>query len=59
MIDLMCLRQSYERQKISEVKWIDRHSNPADAMTKNKPCSALKNLLDTNKLQLTVDGLDW
>lgn len=56
MIDLMCLRQSYERQEIAEVKWIDGHSNPADAMTKHKPCGALKSLLDTIKLKLTVDG---
>lgn len=41
MIDLMCLRQSYERQEISEIKWIDGACNPADGMTKSKPCRAL------------------
>ncbi|EED15482.1 conserved hypothetical protein [Talaromyces stipitatus ATCC 10500] len=56
MIDLMCLRQSYERQEITEVKWIDGNSNPADAMTKNKACNALQILVDTNKLHITVDG---
>ena len=56
MIDLMCLRQSYERQEITEVKWIDGDSNPADAMTKNKPCRALQELIDTNKLRINVDG---
>jgi len=54
MIDLLCLRQSYERREITEVKWIDGNTNPADAMTKGKPCTALKALLDTNKIDLKV-----
>jgi hypothetical protein len=54
MVDLMCLRQSYERREIAEVKWIDGDSNPADAMTKSKPCQALKNLIDTNTVKLQV-----
>ena len=54
MIDLMCLRQSYERQEIAEIKWIDGNSNPADAMTKSKPCQALKDLIDTNVVKLQV-----
>lgn len=57
MIDLMYLRQSYEHQEITEVKWIDGNSNPADTMTKNKVCNALQALVDTNKLHITVDGL--
>ncbi|EED22642.1 conserved hypothetical protein [Talaromyces stipitatus ATCC 10500] len=56
MIDLMCLRQSYERQEITEVRWINGNSNPADAMTKSKPCRALQELIDTNKLRIDVDG---
>ena len=54
MIDLLCLRQSYERREIAEVKWIDGNTNPADAMTKAKPCNALKTLLDTNMIDLKV-----
>jgi hypothetical protein len=38
MVDLMCLRQAYERCEITEVKWIRGGNNPADAMTKAKPC---------------------
>ena len=37
MIDIMCFRESYERKKITEIKWIDGDSNPADAMTKSNP----------------------
>lgn len=57
MVDLMCLRQSYERREIAEIKWIDGHSNPADAMTKSKPCPALKELIDTNRVKL--EAHEW
>ena len=50
----MCLRQAYERRKITEVKWITSGDNLADAMTKAKPCQALKTLINTNKLNLKV-----
>ena len=57
MIDIMCLRQAYERREIAEVKWIRGESNPADSMTKSKASSALKQLIDTNKIQLEVE--EW
>ncbi len=50
----MCLQQSYERREITEIKWIRGGTNPADVMTKSKPCLALKLLVDTNKLNLQV-----
>ena len=34
MINIMALRQSYERRELTEVQWINRQDNPADAMTK-------------------------
>jgi hypothetical protein len=57
MIDVMCLRQAYERREIAEVKWIAGNTNPADSMTKAKASNALKQLIDTNKVQLTVQ--EW
>ena len=54
MVDLMCLQQVYKRREITKIKWISRGTNPADAMTKSKPCLALKLLVDTNKLDLQV-----
>ena len=57
MVDLMCLRQAYERREVAEIKWIDGNSNPADAMTKSKPCQALKNLIDTNCIRLQTE--EW
>jgi hypothetical protein len=53
----MCLYQAYERYEITEVKWISGNDNPADAMTKAKPCQALKALIDMNKLDLKVN--EW
>jgi Reverse transcriptase (RNA-dependent DNA polymerase) len=48
MIDIMSLRQSYERRQIAEIRWISGESNPADAMTKGKCGNALRTLIDTN-----------
>lgn len=56
MIDIMCLRQSYERREIAEVKWIEGECNPADAMTKSKPCAALKSLIDTNTINIRTNN---
>ena len=56
MVDLMCLRQAYERREIAEILWIDGNRNPADAMTKATPCGALKALVASNKVDLAVDG---
>lgn len=56
MVDVMCLRQDYERRLISEIKWIDGDSNPADAMTKSKACPALTQLIDTNEIDLQAIG---
>jgi len=54
MVNIMCLRQSYERREITEVKWIGGNSNPADSMTKGKASTALKDLIGTNCLNLWV-----
>lgn len=39
-----------------EVQWIDGGCNPADAMTKPKPCQALTELIDTNTIKLKATG---
>jgi hypothetical protein len=38
MIDIMAIWQSYERRELSEIRWINGNSNPADAMTKSNIC---------------------
>jgi hypothetical protein len=56
----MCLYQLYKHREITEVKWIDSDSNPADLMTKSKAFTALKKLIDTNYLELqTIEWVEW
>jgi len=57
MIDILSLRQSYERREIAEVKWISEETNPADAFTKSKASTALKQLINTNIVNLQV--VEW
>ncbi|KAM4057545.1 polyprotein [Hirsutella rhossiliensis] len=56
MIDIMALRQSYERREITEIRWINGADNPADAMTKASPNRALERLVDTNSLTIRIEG---
>ena len=56
MIDIMALRQSYERREITEIRWIDGKDNPADAMTKSMPNKALERFMDSNQLQVRMEG---
>jgi hypothetical protein len=56
MIDVMCLREAYERREITDVKWIKGEANPADAMTKGKPCMALQQLINSNHVDLQATG---
>ncbi|KAI0994869.1 hypothetical protein K3495_g13312 [Podosphaera aphanis] len=55
MVDVMALRQSYENNEVTELRWIAGSKNPADAMTKHKACDALKKLIDENKLDMTAN----
>lgn len=56
MIDIMSLREAYERKDISEVRWIDGKDNPADACTKKTPNGALEKLISTNTLRIRVEA---
>jgi hypothetical protein len=48
------MRKAYERREIAQVKWIANKSNPADSITKTKLTNALKTLINTNKIELSV-----
>lgn len=58
MIDIMAIRQSYERRELSEIRWISGSTNMADAMTKErtKVNSALRTFVSTNELDIEVEG---
>lgn len=51
---MMSLRQLYEQREIIKVKWIHRHYNPANSMTKAKPLSTLKTLINTNYINISI-----
>jgi len=55
MIDIMGLRQSYERREM-EIRWINGMDNPADAMTKASPNTAMESLVSNNKLTVRLEG---
>ncbi|KAF1937740.1 hypothetical protein EJ02DRAFT_411729 [Clathrospora elynae] len=56
MIDIMALRQSYERREITEIRWINGEDNPADAFTKASPNRALERFIDSNELRVRIEG---
>jgi hypothetical protein len=56
MIDIMAIRESYERRELSEIRWIVGKGNPADAMTKSTANSALQELVSSNRLKVPVQG---
>lgn len=56
MIDIMAIRQSYERRELQEIRWISGSDNPSDAMTKSTPNKALETFINTNELEIRVEG---
>jgi hypothetical protein len=57
MMNVMIFRQSYEKREITEIKWIHESNNPVDSMTKSKSFSALKTIIDINRINL--DTIEW
>jgi hypothetical protein len=56
IIDVMFLRQSYERRKITEIRWIHNQDNPANALTKAAANRAMERLVSFNKLNVRMEG---
>jgi hypothetical protein len=56
MINIIALRQLYKRREITEIRWINKKDNLADAMTKSTLNKALEKLIDTNQLGVRVEG---
>jgi hypothetical protein len=57
MIDVMSLRQSYERRKITKIKWIHDINNSIDFMIKSKTFTILKTLIDINTINMNI--IEW
>ena len=56
IIDIMALREAYEQGELKDIRWIDGRDNPADAMTKVAANTSMEQLINTNKLELRVQG---
>ena len=56
MIDIMALRESYERRELYEIRWINGTDNLADAFTKKNNNASLKRFIDTNSAHIRIDG---
>ena len=54
MIDIMCLREIYEKRKITKIRRINGNDNSIDVMIKTKSCSALKRLININTVSMKV-----
>ncbi|CCE33822.1 uncharacterized protein CPUR_07750 [Claviceps purpurea 20.1] len=54
MIDIMALRQSYERRELYEIRWINGQDNVADAMTKDSPNKSLERFVEGNEVTVRI-----
>ena len=50
----MYLCQLYKRRIIIKIKWINGNLNPIDTIIKANACNALRNLIDTNTINLNT-----
>jgi hypothetical protein len=57
MIDVITLRQFYERREITEIIWIHDINNSVDSMIKIKSSTALKTMIDIN--QINLNTTEW
>jgi hypothetical protein len=57
MIDVMILRQCYERREITKMKWMHETNNSVDSMIKIKSSTALKTIIDIN--QINLNTIEW
>ena len=54
LIDIACLRQSFGTGELKSFYCIDTALNPADAFTKERPCPAFQEVLDSGRLRHPV-----
>jgi hypothetical protein len=57
VIDVMTLRQFYERREITEMIWIHGINNSVDSMIKIKSSTALKTMIDIK--QINLNTTEW
>ena len=57
IVNFIYLRQLYKCKKIAKIKWIKGNTNPADFIIKLKAYNALKQLINTNKVNINI--IEW
>ena len=55
MIDISAVRQAYEREEISDVRFVRTKDNPADAFTKVGKCEVLDKIMSSGKYILPIE----
>ena len=55
IINVICLRQAYERREIGEVKQIKKNTNLVDIIIKSKTINVLQTLIDSNKVTMDTE----
>ena len=56
MIDIMAFYQLYKRKEIIKIQWINKKDNPTNAITKFTLNKTLKKFIDSNQLNIQVEG---
>ena len=54
IINFLCLYQLYKYKEIAKIKQIKGNTNSANFITKSKAYNALKQLINTNKVNISV-----
>lgn len=59
IVDIICLRQSYEQHEIITTPWIDKNSNSCNVILKAELSGSLMDQIDTNNINKnTVRSLE-
>jgi hypothetical protein len=56
IINIIAIRQAYEKKELFEICYIDRQDNPADIMMKLLSNKVLEKFVNMNKLTIRMQG---
>jgi hypothetical protein len=56
IIDIIAIRQAYEKKELFEIHYINKQDNPIDTITKLLLNKVLKKFINTNELTIRIQG---